>query len=128
MWWQIINNLKEYNTLSVLEKTIYIFANGMLLLPSCALIIFADSPLYQTYSDPENINHKRKMQMRKNSCLVPVLVLILFLTGCEQGIKDPLNWELKKFTSINQEGKEVGLDNFKGKVWMADFAKQFVHQ
>jgi putative membrane protein len=52
MWWQLINPLPEYPTLSGIKKVGYLFANGMLLTPSCALIIFADVPIYATYSDP----------------------------------------------------------------------------
>ncbi|MEK3889684.1 cytochrome c oxidase assembly factor CtaG [Bacillus sp. FSL K6-3431] len=53
MYWPLLNSLEEYNTMSGLQKVGYIFANGMLMLPPCALIIFADTPLYATYSDPE---------------------------------------------------------------------------
>lgn len=52
MWWPLLNKLEEYQILNGLRKVGYIFANGALLLPSCALIIFADSPLYATFSDP----------------------------------------------------------------------------
>lgn len=52
MWWPLINKLPEYQTLSGLVKVGYIFADGILLTPACALIIFANSPLYSTYSDP----------------------------------------------------------------------------
>ena len=36
-----------------LKKVAYIFASGALILPACALIIFNDTPMYATYSDPE---------------------------------------------------------------------------
>lgn len=52
MWWPLINVLPEYQTLSGLKKVGYIFANGILLTPACALIIFADTPMYATFSDP----------------------------------------------------------------------------
>lgn len=52
MWWPLINNLPEYETLSGLKKVGYIFADGILLTPACALIIFADTPMYATFSDP----------------------------------------------------------------------------
>lgn len=54
MWWPLLNKLEEYQTLNGLRKVGYIFANGALLLPSCALIIFADSPLYATFTDPNS--------------------------------------------------------------------------
>lgn len=52
MWWPLLNQLPEHQTLSGIKKVGYIFADGILLTPACALIIFADNPLYATYSDP----------------------------------------------------------------------------
>lgn len=52
MWWPLINRLPEYQSINGLMKVGYIFANGILLTPACALIIFADAPMYATYSDP----------------------------------------------------------------------------
>ncbi|MEQ6376167.1 cytochrome c oxidase assembly factor CtaG [Bacillaceae bacterium S4-13-58] len=50
VWWPIFTPLEEHNTLSPLMKLGYIFANGVLLTPACALIIFSNTPLYETYS------------------------------------------------------------------------------
>ncbi|WHZ59693.1 cytochrome c oxidase assembly factor CtaG [Metabacillus sp. CT-WN-B3] len=52
MWWPLLNELPEWRELGGIKKIGYIFANGMLLTPACALIIFADTSLYSTYSDP----------------------------------------------------------------------------
>ena len=52
MWWPIITDIKKYDILSGPLKIGYIFANGVLITPACALIIFASEPLYTTYSDP----------------------------------------------------------------------------
>lgn len=52
MWWPLINELPESQTLNGIKKVGYIFADGILLTPACALIIFANSPMYATYSDP----------------------------------------------------------------------------
>jgi len=52
MWWPLVNELEEYETLNGLKKVGYIFADGILLTPACALIIFADTPMYSTFSDP----------------------------------------------------------------------------
>jgi putative membrane protein len=52
MWWPLMNRLPEYESLSGLKKIGYIFADGILLTPACALIIFADTPMYATFSDP----------------------------------------------------------------------------
>ncbi|MDF0725320.1 cytochrome c oxidase assembly factor CtaG [Cytobacillus sp. S13-E01] len=53
MWWPLVNPLEEWQTLSGIKKIGYIFANGILLTPACALIIFAETPLYATYTDPQ---------------------------------------------------------------------------
>jgi len=53
MWWPLLNQLPEHQTLNGLKKVGYIFADGILLTPACALIIFADTPMYATYSDPQ---------------------------------------------------------------------------
>ncbi|KQN97180.1 cytochrome c oxidase assembly factor CtaG [Paenibacillus sp. Leaf72] len=52
MWWQIACPVPEWNRLTDLKKMAYVFANGILLTPACALIIFASSPLYAVYNDP----------------------------------------------------------------------------
>ncbi|RAS85019.1 cytochrome c oxidase assembly factor CtaG [Priestia endophytica] len=52
MWWPLMNKVNE-NDMSGIKKIGYIFANGVLLTPACALIIFADTPLYETYTSPE---------------------------------------------------------------------------
>jgi putative membrane protein len=51
MWWPIMCPLEEYSRLSHLQKLGYVFANGVLITPACALIIFADHQLYQSYID-----------------------------------------------------------------------------
>ncbi|WP_050181551.1 cytochrome c oxidase assembly factor CtaG [Domibacillus robiginosus] len=51
MWWPLVNEQPEGRGLDGLKKVGYIFANGILLTPACALIIFASAPLYATYSD-----------------------------------------------------------------------------
>lgn len=52
MWWPLVNKLPEWQTLMGIKKIGYIFVNGILLTPACALIIFANTPMYATYSDP----------------------------------------------------------------------------
>lgn len=53
MWWPLLNKLEEYQTLNGVKKIGYIFADGVLLTPACALIIFADTSLYATYTDSQ---------------------------------------------------------------------------
>lgn len=52
MWWPMICPIPEWDTMSGLKKVAYIFGNGVLLTPACALIIFSESMLYETYSNP----------------------------------------------------------------------------
>jgi putative membrane protein len=49
MWMPVIAPVPEIHRLSDLQKVAYIFANGVLITPACALIIFAGSPMYETY-------------------------------------------------------------------------------
>lgn len=49
MWWPVLTPLPEFNRLSELRKMGYMFLNGVLLTPACALIIFAKAPLFDTY-------------------------------------------------------------------------------
>ncbi|UOQ85462.1 cytochrome c oxidase assembly factor CtaG [Gracilibacillus salinarum] len=49
MWWPIYTPLKEMDTMQPLLKIGYICANGILITPACALIIFATDSLYATY-------------------------------------------------------------------------------
>lgn len=51
MWFPVFCPLPEWNRLSELQRMAYIFANGVLLTPACALIIFADTLLYDAYLD-----------------------------------------------------------------------------
>ncbi|MBP1948774.1 cytochrome c oxidase assembly factor CtaG [Virgibacillus litoralis] len=50
VWWPVLTPVKEFNRMPPLGKIFYIFANGVLITPACVLIIFADVPLYATYS------------------------------------------------------------------------------
>ncbi|OBZ13651.1 MULTISPECIES: cytochrome c oxidase assembly factor CtaG [Bacillales] len=52
MWWQIAVPVPEWARLTDLKRMAYVFANGMLLTPACALIIFAKTSMYAIYSDP----------------------------------------------------------------------------
>lgn len=53
MWWPLLTTLPDWKSLSGIKKVGYIFADGVLLTPACALIIFAKVPLYLTYSEPQ---------------------------------------------------------------------------
>ncbi|MFC4077691.1 cytochrome c oxidase assembly protein [Salinithrix halophila] len=49
MWWPVICPLPEKDHLSHLQKMAYIFGDGVLLTPACAIIAFSDVLLYSTY-------------------------------------------------------------------------------
>lgn len=55
MWWPIMCPLEEYTRLSHLQKLGYVFANGVLITPACALIIFANHQLYEAYINAPRI-------------------------------------------------------------------------
>lgn len=52
MWWHMLAPLPSAYRLSDLRRIGYIFANGILITPACALIIFAPTSMYATYTDP----------------------------------------------------------------------------
>ncbi|MBE1444009.1 cytochrome c oxidase assembly protein [Paenibacillus sp. OAS669] len=51
MWFPVFCPLPEYSRMTELKKMAYIFVNGILLTPACALIIFAGEPMYANYKD-----------------------------------------------------------------------------
>jgi len=53
MWQHVISPVEEWIRLSYVKRMAFIFANGVLLTPACALIIFANEPLFAIYNDPE---------------------------------------------------------------------------
>nr|WP_251025989.1 cytochrome c oxidase assembly protein [Bacillus sp. ISL-47] len=55
MWLPIIPLSQRMNLLSGLQKTGYIFGAGILLTPACALVIFADNPMYIPYAEAPRI-------------------------------------------------------------------------
>ncbi|MDB5052938.1 MAG: hypothetical protein JWM44_988 [Bacilli bacterium] len=57
MWLLVFCPLPEWDRLSELQKMAYIFANGILLTPACALIIFSNSLLYPTYAEGSQLIH-----------------------------------------------------------------------
>lgn len=57
MWFPVFSPLPEWNKLSDLQRMAYTFANGVLLTPACALIIFAKSLMYDPYFDAPMLIH-----------------------------------------------------------------------
>lgn len=50
VFFPLISPIKEFDKLSPLLKMAYILGNSVLITPACALIIFADTPLYAAYT------------------------------------------------------------------------------
>jgi protein SCO1 len=50
------------------------------------------------------------------------IIFVLLLTACgSKGVKDAYNWQIDDFTHTDQNKEPFGLENLKGKVWVADF-------
>ncbi|MCM3192315.1 SCO family protein [Priestia megaterium] len=60
--------------------------------------------------------------MKQKKWLVLIgTVLLLTLSACDEDIKDPLNYKMDSFSYQDQNQQEYGLNELKGKVWVADF-------
>lgn len=57
----------------------------------------------------------------KRMVRLSLILCLLLLTACGYQIENPNNWKLKDFSYSNQDGETVGLDEMKGKVWVANF-------
>ncbi len=53
MWWHVYCPIPEWRRMSHLLTLGYIFMSGLLLTPACAMIIFAEKPLFAVYNDPQ---------------------------------------------------------------------------
>ena len=53
LWWPIMNKLTGEHQVHGLSKIGYIIGSAILITPACALIIFADEPMYATYTNGE---------------------------------------------------------------------------
>ncbi|SFA92241.1 MULTISPECIES: SCO family protein [unclassified Bacillus (in: firmicutes)] len=60
--------------------------------------------------------------MKQRWLIICMVFLAFMLVGCGQGeIKDATDWPIKDFTYKNQDNKNYGLKDLKGKIWVADF-------
>ncbi|WEK54829.1 MAG: cytochrome c oxidase assembly factor CtaG [Candidatus Cohnella colombiensis] len=53
MWWPVYAPIPEWRRISPLMTLGYIFLGGLLLTPACVMIIFANTPLFAMYNDPD---------------------------------------------------------------------------
>lgn len=51
LWWPLINTLEGQPKLHGLKKIGYVILSAILITPACTLIIFADVPVYETYTN-----------------------------------------------------------------------------
>lgn len=49
LWWPVVNTVKDQPQLHGLKKIGYVILSAILITPACALIIFVDVPVYETY-------------------------------------------------------------------------------
>ncbi|QQE73920.1 cytochrome c oxidase assembly protein [Brevibacillus composti] len=76
MWWPIIHPLPEEKIqLAGLKKMAYLFANGILITPACALIIFAGHSVYEHYSNAPQLfaNYTPFMDQRLGGILMKLI-------------------------------------------------------
>lgn len=77
MYWPLLNQVEGQHKIKNILKLAYIAANAVLITPACALIIFANSPMYDTYTNPD-------MWMQAMALCVPAATLSdLSLSGPE---------------------------------------------
>lgn len=77
MYWPLLNQVEGQHKMKNILKLAYIAANAVLITPACALIIFANAPMYETYTNPD-------MWMQAMALCVPASTLSgLTLTGPE---------------------------------------------
>lgn len=50
-WWSVLELISGWSPYSGLQKMGYLIINSVLLTPACALIIFANAPLFQIYTE-----------------------------------------------------------------------------
>ncbi|TFE23653.1 cytochrome c oxidase assembly factor CtaG [Cohnella luojiensis] len=53
MWWHVYCPIPEWRRMSHMLTLGYIFMSGLLLTPACAMIMFANGPLFAVYNDPQ---------------------------------------------------------------------------
>lgn len=53
MWWHVFLPVPEWRRISPLLTLLYVFLSGLLLTPACAMIIFAEEPMFAVYNDPQ---------------------------------------------------------------------------
>lgn len=118
MWWPLVNQLEEYQDFSGLKKIGYVFANGILLTPACALIIFANHAIYETYSNP--LVWAQAMEL----CVPASTLVNLNLTGPEMFNTMPLLDDQKTGGVIMKIIQEIVYGIILAKIFFAWYNKE----
>ncbi|MFT4414101.1 SCO family protein [Fredinandcohnia humi] len=58
--------------------------------------------------------------MKKLHILLMISFLLVLSSCANNGIEDPLNYEVSDFSYVNQDGEAFTLEDLKGKIWIAD--------
>ncbi|MEH7000878.1 SCO family protein [Priestia megaterium] len=59
--------------------------------------------------------------IKKKFLFLLFISFILILSACQKDVEDPLNYKLNSFSYVDQNEQRYGLNELKGKVWIADF-------
>ncbi len=64
--------------------------------------------------------------IKKKWALIPVLFLTLFISACSddkdgQSFTEDYNIKVKTLEAVNEDGEKVSTDDYKGKLWIANF-------
>lgn len=107
MWWPVICPVPEKDSLSELQKMGYIFANGVLLTPACALLIFGDSIIYNIYvGAPQLVDSLPPVtDQQMGGIIMKIAQEIVY--GCVLGFVFVQWVQKQKKQDIEEEGNDV---------------------
>ncbi|MEK4009688.1 cytochrome c oxidase assembly protein [Peribacillus sp. FSL M8-0224] len=81
MWWPVIAPNPAINSMKPLHKIGYIFGMGMLLTPACALIIFSEGILYQTYLNAPRVGVSLLDDQQSGGIVMKILQEVIYGTA-----------------------------------------------
>lgn len=118
LWWPLVNKLPDQYQLHGLKKIGYILADGILLLPSCGMIMFAPTALYETYTNGE-------MWLKAMELCVPGTTLSgLSISGPELFTNVPAQVDQQTGAVIMKILQEIVLGFFLVKVFSAWYEQE----
>ncbi|WP_062105188.1 cytochrome c oxidase assembly factor CtaG [Bacillus niameyensis] len=118
LWWPLVNKLPDEYQLHGLKKVGYILADGILLLPSCGMIMFAPAAMYETYTNGE-------MWLKAMELCVPGSTLSgLSISGPELFTNVPARVDQQTGAVIMKVLQEIVLGIFLVKVFFEWYEKE----